>query len=76
MRDPHSMPSVLTAAPDGRTRPSPLPACPVCVEVPERISWRQRPGEPVVLVFEPCGHRHTSPAPPVLAVTPPPPFTR
>lgn len=31
------------------------------------------PGRPVVLVFDPCGHRYTSPAPPVLAVTPPPP---
>lgn len=49
--------------------PSPLPCCPVCDEAPERISWRQRPGQPVVLVFDPCGHRHGSPAAPVLAVS-------
>ncbi|MGW7347698.1 hypothetical protein [Streptomyces sp. NPDC054854] len=76
MRDTHPMPSVLTAAPEDRSGPGPLPDCPVCVVASERISWRQRPGEPVVLVFEPCGHRHTSPAPPLLAVTPPPPLTR
>ncbi|MCX5380656.1 hypothetical protein [Streptomyces sp. NBC_00091] len=75
MRDPHPMPPVLAAAPECRTEPgapqasSPLPVCPRCTGAPERISWRQRPGEPVVLVFEPCGHRWLSPAPPVLAVT-------
>ncbi|MCP3753319.1 hypothetical protein [Streptomyces sp. TBY4] len=53
-------------------RPGPLPCCPVCDEAPERISWRQRPGQPVVLVFDPCGHRHGSPAAPVLAVSPAP----
>ncbi|MCX5402751.1 hypothetical protein OHA37_02485 [Streptomyces sp. NBC_00335] len=51
-------------------QPGPLPCCPVCEEAPERISWRQRPGQPVVLVFDPCGHRHGSPAAPVLAVSP------
>lgn len=72
MRDPHPMPPPLAVAPEGRgVRPGPLPSCPVCASPPERISWRQRPGEPVVLVFDPCGHRHDSPAPPVLAVTPP-----
>ncbi|MEU3725643.1 hypothetical protein [Streptomyces sp. NPDC031705] len=76
MRDPHTAPPVLAAAPECRTDPgppasSPLPACPRCAAAPERISWRQRPGEPVVLAFDPCGHRWTSPAPPVLAVTPP-----
>ncbi|MEU8777880.1 hypothetical protein [Streptomyces sp. NPDC048606] len=74
MRDPHTAPPTLTALPECRTRPgppSPLPSCPRCAGTPERISWRQRPGEPVVLVFEPCGHRHTSPAPPVLAVVDP-----
>ncbi|MCX5192649.1 hypothetical protein OOK31_01870 [Streptomyces sp. NBC_00249] len=75
MRDPHPMPPTLTALPECRTEPgprpaSPLPSCPVCDTAAERISWRQRPGEPVVLVFDPCGHRHTSPAPPLLAVTP------
>ncbi|MFJ9338981.1 hypothetical protein ACIRP0_06770 [Streptomyces sp. NPDC101733] len=71
MRDPQPMCPPLAVAPERRTDPSPLPSCPLCAGVPERISWRQRPGEPVVLVFDPCGHRHTSPAPPVLAVTPP-----
>ncbi|MFD0359734.1 hypothetical protein ACFVHW_39310 [Streptomyces sp. NPDC127110] len=69
MRDPHTAPPVL-AAPVLAAPASPLPACPRCADAPERISWRQRPGEPVVLVFDPCGHRWTSPAPPVLAVTP------
>ncbi|MBP0937832.1 hypothetical protein OHU17_04330 [Streptomyces goshikiensis] len=68
MRDPQSTPR-LTAAPDHAPEPSPLPRCPVCARLPERISWRQRPGRPVLLVFDPCGHRHTSPAPPILAVT-------
>lgn len=68
MRDPHSTP--LAAAPECRSEPSPLPRCPVCDGAPERISWRQRPGLPVVLAFDPCGHQHTSPAPPVLAVLP------
>ncbi|MEU9303632.1 hypothetical protein [Streptomyces sp. NPDC048269] len=72
MRDPHSTP--LAAAPECSAVPGPLPAplprCPVCAGAPERVSWRQRPGEPVVLAFAPCGHRWTSPAPPVLAVTP------
>ncbi|MEU8438038.1 hypothetical protein AB0F18_35100 [Streptomyces sp. NPDC029216] len=76
MPDPHTAPPVLTAAPDRRTAPGPLPACPRCATPPERISWRQRPGEPVVLVFDPCGHRHTSPAPPLLAVTAPDPLRR
>ncbi|MCJ0869354.1 hypothetical protein [Streptomyces sp. AP-93] len=57
------------------SRPGPLPCCPVCDEAPERISWRQRPGQPVVLVFDPCGHRHGSPAAPVLAVSAPQPVT-
>ncbi|MGW0392674.1 hypothetical protein ACWDYJ_17590 [Streptomyces sp. NPDC003042] len=80
MRDPHPMQSARAAAPECRTEPSPqpvfalpvcpLPACPVCAGPPERISWRQRPSEAVVLVFDPCGHRFTSPAPPLLAVTP------
>ncbi|MFF4330623.1 hypothetical protein ACFYZT_29455 [Streptomyces sp. NPDC001591] len=73
MPDPHTVPPVLTAAPKCRTEPGPLPACPRCAAPPRRISWRQRPGEPVALVFEPCGHRHTCAAPPVLAVTPLPP---
>ncbi|WP_327302566.1 hypothetical protein OG730_02520 [Streptomyces sp. NBC_01298] len=61
------------ASPPGpASRPGPLPCCPVCEEPPERISWRQRPGQPVVMVFDPCGHRHGSPAAPVLAVSPPP----
>ncbi|MFJ6793400.1 hypothetical protein [Streptomyces sp. NPDC091268] len=69
MRDPQ--PTPLAAAPaGGRPEPSPLPRCPACDGAPERISWRQRPGRPVTLVFDPCGHRHTSPAPPVLAVRP------
>ncbi|MFD9301390.1 hypothetical protein ACFWCB_01615 [Streptomyces sp. NPDC060048] len=67
MRDPHS--TQPAAAPEYLPEPSPLPRCPVCDGAPERISWSQRPGEPVVLVFAPCGHRHTSPAAPVLAVT-------
>ncbi|MFH7599203.1 hypothetical protein WDV06_29515 [Streptomyces racemochromogenes] len=71
MPDPHTVPPAPTAA--HRTGPGPLPGCPRCATPPRRISWRQRPGEPVVLVFEPCGHRHTSPAPPLLAVTPLPP---
>ncbi|MBT2468259.1 hypothetical protein J7E97_10310 [Streptomyces sp. ISL-66] len=66
MRDPHSTP--LAAAPECRPEHSALPCCPVCHGAPERISWRQRPGQPVVLVFDPCGHRHTSPAAPILAV--------
>ncbi|GGZ46946.1 hypothetical protein AB0P12_10170 [Streptomyces subrutilus] len=70
MRDPHRTP--LVAAPAVPPEPSPLPCCPVCDERPERISWRQRPGLPVVLVFEPCDHRWTSSTAPVLTVTPPP----
>ncbi|MFD4737931.1 hypothetical protein ACFWNQ_11235 [Streptomyces virginiae] len=70
MRDPRTTP--LTAAPDCLPDPRPLPPCPVCADDPERISWRQRPGRPVTLVFDPCGHRWSSPAPPILAVTPPP----
>ncbi|MEU4359699.1 hypothetical protein [Streptomyces virginiae] len=69
MRDPHVTP--LAAAPVRSPGPGPLPGCPVCGGVPERISWRQRPEEPVLLVFDPCGHRWSTPAPPVLAVTPP-----
>ncbi|MFJ1566035.1 hypothetical protein ACIOG8_17705 [Streptomyces erythrochromogenes] len=69
MRDPHVTP--LAAAPECPPEPGPLPCCPVCGGVPERISWRQRPGDPVHLVFDPCGHRWSTPAPPVLAVTPP-----
>ncbi|MEC4574888.1 hypothetical protein [Streptomyces virginiae] len=69
MRDPHVTP--LAAAPVRPPEPGPLPCCPVCGDGPERISWRQRPGEPVLLVFDPCGHRRSTPAPPVLAVTPP-----
>ncbi|MFF5705071.1 hypothetical protein ACFY7H_21570 [Streptomyces sp. NPDC012794] len=81
MRDPHTAPPVLAAASECRTGPrpappaSPLPVCPRCAVAPERISWRQRPGEPVDLLFDPCGHRWTSPAPPVLAVTPPAPLS-
>lgn len=67
MRDQHS--TALAAASECRPEPGPLPCCPVCDDIPERISWRQRPGEPVVLVFDPCGHRHTSPAAPILAST-------
>lgn len=70
MRDPHSTP--LTAAPECPPDPGPLPCCPLCGAAPERISWRQRPGRPVVLLFAPCGHHWSSPAPPLLAVTPPP----
>ncbi|MFJ3876150.1 hypothetical protein ACIPW5_01670 [Streptomyces sp. NPDC090077] len=74
MRDAHTAPPVLAEVPRCRTEPDPhpgpLPVCPQCAETPQRISWRQRPGEPVVLAFDPCGHRWTSPAPPVLAVTP------
>ncbi|MFD8148707.1 hypothetical protein [Streptomyces sp. NPDC059708] len=76
MPDPHTLPPLLTAAPECRTEPGPLPDCPRCAAPPERISWRQRPGEPVVLVFDPCGHRHASPAPPLLAVTAPDPLRR
>ncbi|TDU74390.1 hypothetical protein [Streptomyces sp. KS 21] len=72
MREPHPVPR-LASAPARPAEPSPLPRCPACAGAPERISWRQRPGRPVVLVFDPCGHRYTSPAPPVLAVTPRPP---
>ncbi|MCX4529791.1 MULTISPECIES: hypothetical protein [unclassified Streptomyces] len=78
MRDPHPTPRLTAApeyapehAPEHPPEPGPLPRCPVCAHLPERISWRQRPGRPVLLVFDPCGHRHTSPAPPLLAVTPP-----
>ncbi|MEU9420219.1 hypothetical protein [Streptomyces sp. NPDC051000] len=71
MRDTHSIPPTLVAGPECPERPGPLPVCAVCAVTPQRISWRQRPGEPVVLVFDPCGHRHTSPAPPLLVVTPP-----
>ncbi|MEU6865482.1 hypothetical protein ABZ924_19810 [Streptomyces sp. NPDC046876] len=72
MRDPHPRPP-LAAAPEcpPQPQPGPLPRCPVCAAAPERIAWRQQPGRPVRLVFEPCGHRHTSPAPPTLAITPP-----
>ncbi|MFF3673618.1 hypothetical protein ACFYYS_06455 [Streptomyces sp. NPDC002120] len=72
MRDPHATP--LAAAPDRapQAEPGPLPRCPVCDGAPERISWRQRPGRPVTLVFDPCGHHWSTPAPPLLAVTPPP----
>ncbi|CAM5659024.1 hypothetical protein SAVIM338S_06724 [Streptomyces avidinii] len=66
MRDTHSTP--LAAAPGCPPEHSALPCCPVCDSAPERISWRQRPGQPVVLVFDPCGHRHTSPAAPMLVV--------
>ncbi|MFG2616712.1 hypothetical protein ACGFXC_03750 [Streptomyces sp. NPDC048507] len=77
MRDPHPMPPTLAARSECREAPpGPLPSCPACGTAPERISWRQRPGEPVVLVFDPCGHRHASPAPPVLAVTPPGAYPR
>ncbi|KJY24488.1 hypothetical protein [Streptomyces katrae] len=76
MPDPLTVPPLPTAAPECRTEPGPLPACPRCAVPPERISWRQRPGEPVVLLFEPCGHRHASPAPPLLAVTAPGPLRR
>ncbi|WP_030296381.1 hypothetical protein [Streptomyces katrae] len=72
MREPHPVPR-LASAPTRTAATSPLPRCPECASAPERISWRQRPGRPVVLVFDPCGHRYVSPAPPVLAVTPPPP---
>ncbi|MFE9560490.1 hypothetical protein ACFYM0_05220 [Streptomyces sp. NPDC006487] len=62
---------VSESSPAGQPgQPGPLPCCPVCEEAPERISWRQRPGQPVLLVFDPCGHRHGSPAAPVLAVSP------
>ncbi|MFB7058031.1 hypothetical protein [Streptomyces vinaceus] len=71
MRDPHPVP-LLVAAPEAPAEPGPLPRCPVCASAPERISWRQCPGRPVVLAFDPCGHRYASQAPPVLAVTPPP----
>ncbi|MGW8784525.1 hypothetical protein ACWGNM_41605 [Streptomyces sp. NPDC055796] len=71
MRDPHTVPR-LVAAPEAPAERGPLPCCPVCGSAPERISWRQCPGRPVLLVFDPCGHRHTSRAAPVLAVTAPP----
>ncbi|MFE2878951.1 hypothetical protein ACFXG6_03870 [Streptomyces roseus] len=71
MRDPHTVPR-LVAAPRAPAEPGPLPHCPVCASAPERISWRQCPGRPVVLVFDPCGHRYASPTPPHLALTPPP----
>ncbi|MEW2417279.1 hypothetical protein AB0953_26635 [Streptomyces sp. NPDC046866] len=76
MRDPRPRPP-LAAVPqcrpetDPEPEPGPLPRCPVCDGAPERVSWRQQSGRPVSLVFEPCGHRHTSPAPPALAITPP-----
>ncbi|CAL9610087.1 hypothetical protein SUDANB120_05626 [Streptomyces sp. enrichment culture] len=76
MPDPHPVPplaAVPERAPESGPEPGPLPRCPVCAHLPERISWRQQPGRPVVLAFDPCGHRHTSPAAPVLAVTPPRP---
>ncbi|MEV6676937.1 hypothetical protein AB0N09_08705 [Streptomyces erythrochromogenes] len=69
MRDPRLTP--LVAAPGCPPQAGPLPCCPVCDGVPERISWRQRPEQPVLLVFDPCGHRWSTPAEPVLAVTPP-----
>ncbi|MCX5128323.1 hypothetical protein ABT024_26410 [Streptomyces sp. NPDC002812] len=72
-RRPSPSSPIGSMSPTGRSdQPGPLPCCPVCEDAPERISWRQRPGQPVVLVFEPCGHRHGSPAAPVLAVSPPP----
>lgn len=72
MRDPHPV-TRLAAAPEATpAEPGPLPRCPVCASAPERISWRQCPGRPVLLVFDPCGHRYASPAPPILAVTPAP----
>ncbi|MFJ7263406.1 hypothetical protein ACIQV2_24945 [Streptomyces globosus] len=82
MPDPHPVPPLAAVpepgpkrgpqpGPQTRPEPGPLPRCPVCARLPERISWRQQPGRPVVLAFDPCGHRHTSPAAPVLAVTPP-----
>ncbi|KMO95953.1 hypothetical protein [Streptomyces roseus] len=71
MRDPHTVPR-LVGAPEAPAEPGPLPRCPVCASAPERISWRQRPGRPVVLVFDPCGHRYASSTPPHLAVTAPP----
>ncbi|AXE24375.1 hypothetical protein C0216_13750 [Streptomyces globosus] len=83
MPDPHLVPPLAAVperapepAPGSGTEPGPLPRCPVCARLPERISWRQQPGRPVVLAFAPCGHRHTSPAAPVLAVTPPRPPVR
>ncbi|MFI8263074.1 MULTISPECIES: hypothetical protein [unclassified Streptomyces] len=72
MRDPHTVPR-LVAVPEAPAEPVPLPRCPVCGSAPERISWRQRPGRPVALVFDPCGDRYTAQAAPVLAVTPPVP---
>ncbi|MFD3696163.1 hypothetical protein ACFWUZ_08365 [Streptomyces sp. NPDC058646] len=69
MRDPHS--TSIAAVPECPPEPGPLPGCPACGRPPERISWRQRPGEPVVLAFDPCGHRASSPAAPVLALLPP-----
>ncbi|MEU6890385.1 hypothetical protein ABZ934_01025 [Streptomyces sp. NPDC046557] len=71
MRDPHTAPPTLRAAPDvPGGRAGPLPPCPVCAGRAERVSWRRRPGEPLVLVFDPCGHRHPVSAPPLLTVTP------
>ncbi|MFE2548344.1 hypothetical protein ACFXGI_07310 [Streptomyces sp. NPDC059355] len=70
MRDPHAVPR-LVAAPEAPAEPGPLPRCPVCGSAPERISWRQCPGRPVALVFDPCGDRYTSQAAPIMAVTPP-----
>lgn len=71
MREPHSSTS-LVAASECPPESGLLPGCPVCDGVTLRISWRQRPGQSVALVFEPCGHRWSSPAPPVLEVTVPP----
>ncbi|WP_158708455.1 hypothetical protein [Streptomyces sp. NRRL S-244] len=72
MRDPHPVPRLAAAPGAPAAEPSPLPRCPVCGSAPERISWRQCPGRPVLLVFDPCGHRYASQAAPILAVTPPP----
>ncbi|MEV6584122.1 hypothetical protein AB0M92_39050 [Streptomyces sp. NPDC051582] len=71
MRDPHTVPR-LVPAPRAPVDPGPLPRCPVCGSAPERVSWRQCPGRPVVLVFDPCAHRYAAQAPPVLTVTAPP----
>ncbi|GHB57346.1 hypothetical protein GCM10010347_29370 [Streptomyces cirratus] len=71
MPDPHTAPPTLRAAPGtAGARPAPLPPCPVCAGRAERISWRGRPGEPLVLVFDPCGHHHAAPSPPLLVVAP------
>ncbi|WP_329200567.1 MULTISPECIES: hypothetical protein [unclassified Streptomyces] len=69
MRDPHTAPPTLAAPPGSPGAGPALPPCPVCAGRVERISWRERPGESVVLVLAPCGHRHATPAPPLLAVT-------